>query len=52
MVTEMEKRLSARDMSFDPAPDQDEDEPNISPAMYLPAADVDPAVAVGTQRMG
>jgi len=46
MVTEMEKRLSARDMSFDPAPDQDEDEPNMSPGMYLPAADADPAVAV------
>jgi len=46
MVTEMEKRLSARDMSFDPAPDQDEDEPSVSPAMYLPSPDLDPAVAV------
>jgi RNA polymerase sigma-32 factor len=46
MVTEMEKRLSARDMSFDPAPDQDEDEPNMSPAMYLPSPNSDPAVAV------
>ena len=25
-VTEMEKRLAARDMSFDPAPDSDDDE--------------------------
>ncbi len=46
MVTEMEKRLSARDMSFDPAPDQDEDEPSVSPAMYLPSPDLDPAIAV------
>jgi RNA polymerase sigma-32 factor len=46
MVTEMEKRLAARDMSFDPAPDQDDDEPNMSPAMYLPSPDSDPAVAV------
>ncbi len=46
MVTEMEKRLSARDMSFDLAPDQDEDEPSASPAMYLPSPDSDPAVAV------
>jgi len=30
VVTEMEKRLAARDMSFDPAPDQDEDEPSVS----------------------
>ncbi|HZF17132.1 MAG TPA: RNA polymerase sigma factor RpoH [Steroidobacteraceae bacterium] len=43
IVTEMEKRLAARDMSFDPAPDQDEDEPNVSPAMYLPSPDSDPA---------
>ena len=46
MVTEMEKRLAARDMPFDPAPDQDEDEPSVSPAMYLPSPDSDPAVAV------
>jgi RNA polymerase sigma-32 factor len=46
IVTEMEKRLAARDMSFDPAPDQDDDEPNVSPAMYLSAPDADPAVAV------
>jgi RNA polymerase sigma-32 factor len=46
VVTEMEKRLAARDMSFDPAPDQDEDEPNVSPAMYLPSPDSDPATMV------
>ena len=33
-VREMEQRLSARDMSFDPTPDADEEE-NYSPAMYL-----------------
>src|SRR6185295_5421741 len=36
-VTEMEKRLAARDLSFDPAPESD-DEETYSPAMYLPAA--------------
>src|ERR1700759_1566015 len=32
-VREMEQRLSARDMSFDPAPDSDEEETPYSPAM-------------------
>ena len=41
-VTEMEKRLSARDALFDPAPDADE-ERTFSPAAYLPAPDSDPA---------
>src|SRR5262249_18475464 len=41
-VTEMEKRLAARDMSFDPTPESEEDEV-YSPASYLPAADSDPA---------
>jgi RNA polymerase sigma-32 factor len=41
-VTEMEKRLSARDMSFDPTPESD-DEEVYSPASYLPAPDADPA---------
>jgi RNA polymerase sigma-32 factor len=44
-VTEMEKRLSSRDLSFDPAPDSD-DEDTYSPAVYLPAADADPSVLV------
>jgi RNA polymerase sigma-32 factor len=44
-VTEMEKRLSARDMSFDPAPDAD-DEETYSPAAYLPAPGADPAEEV------
>jgi len=44
-VTEMEKRLAARDLSFDPAPEAD-DEESYSPAAYLPAPDSDPAVSV------
>jgi len=44
-VTEMEKRLAARDMSFDPAPEA-EDEELYSPAAYLPAPDADPAAQV------
>jgi len=44
-VTEMEKRLAARDMSFDPAPDADEEE-TYSPAAYLPAPGSDPAEEV------
>src|SRR5579872_1519073 len=44
-VTEMEKRLAARDMSFDPTPESEEDE-IYSPASYLPAADADPAESV------
>jgi RNA polymerase sigma-32 factor len=45
-VTEMEQRLSARDLSFDPTPDNDEDETSYSPAAYLPAPDADPAVQI------
>ena len=41
-VTEMEKRLAARDLSFDPVPNA-EDEEAYSPAAYLPAPDADPA---------
>src|SRR5580698_2868957 len=44
-VREMEQRLSARDMSFDPAPEADEEEA-YSPAMYLPASNADPAIEV------
>ena len=44
-VREMEQRMSARDMSFDPAPDADEEE-TYSPAMYLPASNADPALEV------
>ena len=45
-VTEMERRLSSRDVSYDPAPDADEEDDVYSPAAYLPAPDADPAVAV------
>jgi RNA polymerase sigma-32 factor len=41
-VTEMEKRLAARDLSFDPTPESD-DEEAYTPAAYLPAPDADPA---------
>ncbi|HTY92432.1 MAG TPA: RNA polymerase sigma factor RpoH [Steroidobacteraceae bacterium] len=45
-VTEMEQRLSARDMSFDPTPDGDEEDATYSPASYLPAPAADPAESV------
>src|SRR5512140_365555 len=46
-VTEMERRLSSRDVSYDPSPDaDDEDTASYSPSAYLPAPDADPAVAV------
>ena len=45
-VTEMERRLASRDLSYDPAPDADEEEESYSPSAYLPAPDADPALAV------
>ncbi len=42
-VTEMERRLSGHDMSFDPGPT---DEESYSPSAYLPSPDSDPAIAV------
>jgi RNA polymerase sigma-32 factor len=42
-VTEMEKRLAARDMSYDPAPS---DEDDYSPVAYLASNEPDPAAAV------
>ncbi len=44
-VSEMERRLSARDLSFEAATDADEEE-SYSPAAYLPAPDADPAEQV------
>ena len=44
-VTEMEKRLSARDAIFDPAPGAD-DEHSFTPAAYLPSENADPAEQV------
>jgi RNA polymerase sigma-32 factor len=44
-VTEMEQRLAARDVAFDPvAVEGGEDEESYSPATYLPAPDADPAI--------
>jgi RNA polymerase sigma-32 factor len=45
-VTEMERRLASRDLSYDPSPDTDDEEESYSPSAYLPAPDADPAVAV------
>ena len=42
----MERRLYSRHVSYDPAPDADDEEDVYSPSAYLPAADADPAVAV------
>jgi len=44
-VTEMEQRLAARDLSFDPTPEDDEDD-SYGPSSYLPAPDSDPAAQV------
>jgi RNA polymerase sigma-32 factor len=43
-VTEMEQRLAARDLSFDPVALESEDDESYSPATYLPAPDADPAI--------
>ena len=40
-VTEMERRLSGHDLSFDPGPADDQD---YAPSAYLPSPDSDPAV--------
>jgi RNA polymerase sigma-32 factor len=49
-VTEMEKRLTSRDLSFDPAPDADEEENAYTPASYLPHPEADPSVAVEREQ--
>ena len=59
-VTEMERRLSAREAVFDPIPDSRDDDRAFSPAAYLPSPDSDPAMLVeesdfqndATERMG
>jgi RNA polymerase sigma-32 factor len=48
-VTEMERRLSARDLSFDVGSENDDDE-SYGPAAYLPAADADPAEQVEAEE--
>ncbi|MEX0733840.1 MAG: RNA polymerase sigma factor RpoH [Steroidobacteraceae bacterium] len=45
-VREMERRLSARDLSFDPAPDAGDDDSIASPSLYLPAPEADPAAII------
>ncbi|MFZ9708351.1 MAG: RNA polymerase sigma factor RpoH [Steroidobacteraceae bacterium] len=45
-VTEMERRLAARDLSFDPSPSDSEEDEIHSPVAYLPAPDADPATQV------
>jgi len=42
-VTEMERRLSGHDISFDPGPADDEE---FAPAAYLPSPNSDPAQAI------
>ncbi|HUK02384.1 MAG TPA: RNA polymerase sigma factor RpoH [Steroidobacteraceae bacterium] len=49
-VTEMEQRLSARDLSFDPAPETDSEELVASPAAYLAAPGADPADRVEAEE--
>ena len=50
-VTDMEQRLSSRDLSFDPAPDADEEDgSSYSPSAYLQHPDSDPAVAVEREQ--
>ena len=49
-VTDMEQRLSSRDLSFDPAPDTDEEDGSYSPSAYLPHPEADPSVAVEREQ--
>jgi RNA polymerase sigma-32 factor len=49
-VTDMEQRLSSRDLSFDPAPDTDEEDGSYSPSAYLQHPEADPAVAVEREQ--
>jgi RNA polymerase sigma-32 factor len=49
-VREMERRLSARDLSFDPAPDTGDEEAVASPSLYLPAPEADPASIIEQEQ--
>src|SRR6185436_15459034 len=49
-VTDMEQRLSSRDLSFDPAPDADDEDGSYSPSAYLQNPDADPAIAVEREQ--
>jgi RNA polymerase sigma-32 factor len=48
-VTEMEQRLSARDMSFDPRPDADEED-LFAPSAFLTAPDANPAERIEAEE--
>jgi RNA polymerase sigma-32 factor len=49
-VTDMEQRLSSRDLSFDPAPDADEEDGAYSPSAYLQHPEADPSIAVEREQ--
>jgi RNA polymerase sigma-32 factor len=48
-VTEMEQRLTARDMSFDPTPDSEEDE-IFSPSAFLTSPNSNPAETIEAEE--
>jgi len=50
-VTEMEQRLSGRDLSFDPYPEE-EDDFAFAPATYLPSPNSDPAQSIERENAG
>jgi RNA polymerase sigma-32 factor len=45
-VTQMEQRLSAKDVAFDLSPDADDEEESFAPAAYLAASQADPSVVL------
>jgi RNA polymerase sigma-32 factor len=49
-VKQMEQRLSAQDLSFDPLPDSADGEENQGPVAFLAAPDGDPAVEVEAEE--
>src|SRR5687767_2505871 len=49
-VTDMEQRLSSRDLSFDPAPDTDDEDGAYSPSAYLQHPEADPSDAVEREQ--
>jgi len=49
-VTEMEQRLSARDLSFDPTPESGDEDESYGPALFLPAPGADPAESAESEQ--
>jgi len=49
-VTEMEKRLSSHDMTFDRTTNDNDDKQSFTPAAYLPSPDSDPAETVEKEQ--